>query len=73
MDRRAGFDASDEARWMKSSHSSQDNGNCIEVADVRAHGGIAIRDSKNPTGPVLMVSVNAFAHFIDARRAPQAS
>jgi hypothetical protein len=56
--------------WFKSSYSTQDNGNCIEVADARAHGGIAIRDSKNPSGPVLMVSPDAFAHFIEARREP---
>ncbi|MER7047934.1 DUF397 domain-containing protein [Streptomyces jumonjinensis] len=56
--------------WFKSSYSTQDNGNCIEVADVRAHGGIAIRDSKNPTGPMLMVSPDAFTRFIDARSEP---
>ncbi|MFI1830726.1 DUF397 domain-containing protein [Streptomyces sp. NPDC020412] len=57
-----------ELAWFKSSYSSQDNGNCIEIADARAHGGIAIRDSKNPTGPVLVVSIQAFADFVDARR-----
>ncbi|MFF3556251.1 DUF397 domain-containing protein [Streptomyces tsukubensis] len=54
--------------WFKSSYSTQDNGNCVEVADARAHGGIAIRDSKIPSGPMLMVSPGAFTRFIDARR-----
>ncbi|MFD5553772.1 DUF397 domain-containing protein [Streptomyces sp. NPDC127068] len=63
-------DYSTEPDWFKSSYSTQDNGNCIEVADLRAHGCIAIRDSKTPTGPVLMVSFDAFTSFIDARREP---
>jgi hypothetical protein len=38
------------AKWRKSSHSSQ-NG-CVEVA----HGDhqIAVRDSKDPSGPMLL-------------------
>jgi len=35
-------------RWRKSSYSSGQGGNCVELA----HAG-AMRDSKNPTGPVL--------------------
>jgi hypothetical protein len=37
-------------RWRKSSYSSGQNGACVELA----YAG-AIRDSKNPGGPVLRV------------------
>ena len=40
--------------WRKSSYSGGSTGNCVEVAE--ANGGIAIRDSKNPAGPVLFLS-----------------
>ncbi|MGH3478876.1 MAG: DUF397 domain-containing protein [Pseudonocardiaceae bacterium] len=39
-----------ELAWRKSSHSGED-GNCVELA----HTPGAIRDSKNPAGPVLLV------------------
>lgn len=41
---------SDHARtvWRKSSRSSGNNGNCVELASAGA-----IRDSKNPIGPAL--------------------
>jgi hypothetical protein len=35
--------------WRKSSYSSSNGGNCVEIAP---HLG-ALRDSKNPAGPVL--------------------
>lgn len=44
------------AAWRKSSHSTQE-GQCVEVADVA--GAIAVRDSKNPAGPMLIVSRRA--------------
>ena len=37
--------------WRKSSFSRQ-GGNCVEVAPLPA-GGVAVRDSKDPHGPVL--------------------
>ncbi|HEU5473926.1 MAG TPA: DUF397 domain-containing protein [Actinophytocola sp.] len=39
--------------WRKSSFSSTENPNCVEVARLPA--GIAFRDSKNPGGPVLLI------------------
>ncbi|GAB3657345.1 hypothetical protein GCM10027589_17350 [Actinocorallia lasiicapitis] len=41
--------------WRKSCHA---NGQCVEIAPHK--GGIAIRDSKNPDGPVLKVSARSF-------------
>ncbi|MFI6466681.1 DUF397 domain-containing protein [Streptomyces sp. NPDC050528] len=51
--------------WFTSSYS--DNGGaCIEVAAnfVAPHGTVPVRDSKNPTGPVLGFPAHAFATFI---------
>ncbi|MFI0778798.1 DUF397 domain-containing protein [Streptomyces sp. NPDC021212] len=49
--------------WRKSSHSS-DIGNCVEVAEIP--GRVAVRDSKNPDGPVLLLSPAAFGDFVAA-------
>lgn len=55
------------ADWSKSSYSSNGT-NCVEVADLStsAYGGIAIRDSKDPNGPALLVSADGWASFITA-------
>ncbi|MCT2592476.1 DUF397 domain-containing protein [Streptomyces sp. N2-109] len=52
-------------RWFKSSYSSN-GGACVEVAAnlAASRGVIPVRDSKNPTGPVLNASVDAFASFV---------
>lgn len=39
-------------RWRKSSYSGGTNGNCVELANAGA-----VRDSKNPGGPILEISV----------------
>ncbi|MFB7234891.1 DUF397 domain-containing protein [Streptomyces sp. NPDC056269] len=55
------------AAWRKSSYSGGNEGQCIEAADMRtSHGGIAIRDSKNPAGPALLLPAGAFSTFIAA-------
>lgn len=50
------------ATWQKSSHSGTD-GNCVEIARS-LHGIVAIRDSKNPGGPKLMFTSQAWDLFI---------
>ena len=48
--------------WVRSSYSG-DNGNCVEVA-VISGGSRALRDSKDPSGPVLTFSDAEFKAFV---------
>lgn len=48
-------------RWRKSSRSGAAN-NCVQVADLDG-GHRAVRDSKNPTGPVLQFTAAEWAAF----------
>ncbi|ONI70712.1 DUF397 domain-containing protein [Actinosynnema sp. ALI-1.44] len=43
-----------DAVWRKSSHSGDNGGACVEVALLA--DSTAIRDSKDPTGPVLVLT-----------------
>ncbi|MFE7409519.1 DUF397 domain-containing protein [Streptomyces laurentii] len=56
------------AAWRKSSHSNTSGGNCLEVADD-APGLVPVRDSKQPHGPVLLVTAAAWAPFIASVKA----
>ena len=66
------------AAWRKSSFSGGNGGACVEVAilpgaavkgDGEAGGGVvALRDSKNPTGPVLVFTVDEWRTFTAAVR-----
>ncbi len=55
------------AAWRKSSRSGDNGGNCVEVAR-NLPGVVAVRDSKNPHGPVLTVSTDEWARFITRLR-----
>ncbi|MGC0315953.1 DUF397 domain-containing protein [Kitasatospora acidiphila] len=50
--------------FVKSTYSSHD-GNCVELA-VGLPGEIAVRDSKNPTGPAHRYSADAAWQFMSA-------
>ncbi|GIL25000.1 DUF397 domain-containing protein [Actinocatenispora comari] len=50
------------AVWRKSSRSGGNGGQCVEVAS-NLPGIVAIRDSKDPSGPVLVVETTAFRAF----------
>lgn len=54
------------AVWRKSSRSNGQNGNCVEVATLP--GTVAVRDSKNPTGPALVYPPAAFGTFLAAAK-----
>ncbi|MET7383192.1 DUF397 domain-containing protein [Streptomyces sp. NPDC005526] len=51
-----------EAAWFKSSYSTGNGGECIEVADAR--GTVHIRDSKVRSGPVLTIAPDAWAGLV---------
>ncbi|MFI8452206.1 DUF397 domain-containing protein [Streptomyces erythrochromogenes] len=56
-------DASTLSGWRKSSYSGSQQGTCVEVLDGFT-GGVPVRDSKNPTGPALVVSSAAWGAFL---------
>lgn len=51
--------------WRKA-RSSIGNGACVEVAPVS--GMIAVRDSKNPKGPVLTYTAPEWQAFLDGAK-----
>ncbi|MEU8619829.1 DUF397 domain-containing protein [Streptomyces sp. NPDC048623] len=51
------------AAWRKSSYSNGEGGSCVEVLD-NVPGVVPVRDSKNPTGPALLVPPAAWAAFV---------
>ena len=53
------------AIWIKSSYSGENGGNCIEIAPGFPET-VPVRDSKNPDGPVLVVTRSAWSAFTAA-------
>ncbi|WP_405553719.1 DUF397 domain-containing protein [Streptomyces sp. NBC_01171] len=51
-----------ETRWIKSSYSTADGPDCVEIAATPAT--IHIRDSKNPDGLRLALTPAAWATFL---------
>ncbi|MFD7426179.1 DUF397 domain-containing protein [Streptomyces sp. NPDC059818] len=51
--------------WRKSSYSSGDGGNCVEVLDGYP-SGIPVRDSKAPHGPALLFPAADWSSFVTA-------
>ncbi|MBP5867643.1 DUF397 domain-containing protein [Streptomyces sp. LBUM 1485] len=55
----------DSLVWVKSSYSG-DNSNCVEVAALQR--GHAVRDSKNPNGPMLAFTAEEWGAFISGAK-----
>jgi hypothetical protein len=56
-----------EPCWRKSSRSTDSGGNCVEVAD-NLPGVVLVRDSKDPSGPTLSVTPDAWRSFLTLAR-----
>lgn len=54
------------AVWFKSSRSGPNCDNCVEVAFVP--GAVAVRDSKDPTGPALIFTPTRWEAFVGGTR-----
>ncbi|HXP21007.1 MAG TPA: DUF397 domain-containing protein [Streptosporangiaceae bacterium] len=52
-----------DAVWRKSSYSGDNGGNCVEVAG-NLPGAVAVRDSKDPSGPVLTFTPAEWHAFV---------
>lgn len=52
--------------WVKSSHSGGSENACIEWAPKHAKstGVVPVRDSKDPSGPVLQFNASAWSAFV---------
>lgn len=55
-----------DATWTKSTKSSPNCDNCVEVAFVGE--AVAVRDSKNPNGPALLFTPGEWDAFVDGAR-----
>ncbi|TDB87078.1 DUF397 domain-containing protein [Actinomadura sp. KC216] len=51
-----------KAEWRKSSYTTSNGGDCVELASVPDM--VAVRDSKDPEGPKLLVTRRAFAALL---------
>ncbi|AZP16173.1 DUF397 domain-containing protein [Streptomyces aquilus] len=57
-----------DVRWLRSSYSTGAN-NCVETARPASGpraGLVAVRDSKDPSGPALLFSPGSWAEFTAA-------
>ncbi|MFF7525217.1 DUF397 domain-containing protein [Streptomyces pseudovenezuelae] len=52
-----------ESNWHKSSYSSDQGGDCVEIAETVM--AVAVRDSKSPAGPILTIDPAVFTAFVD--------
>jgi hypothetical protein len=52
-----------ELTWHKSGRSNP-SGNCVELAELPDRSGIAVRNSRDPDGPVLIYTLPEIAAFI---------
>lgn len=56
-----------DAKWRKSSRSASNGAECVELAALA--GAVAVRDSKDPDGPVLLLTRAALRTAVKAAAA----
>ena len=56
----------DGAEWRKSNRSGPYSDNCVEVAFI--DDAIAVRDSKDPSGAVLLFTQSEWDAFVDGAK-----
>ncbi|GAA2463982.1 MULTISPECIES: DUF397 domain-containing protein [Actinomycetes] len=56
-----------DVTWVKSSYSSAQGGNCVEVAALPG-GGAAFRHSRHPQGPALVYTAAEVGAFLAAAK-----
>ena len=54
-----------EPKWRKATYSDS-NGACVELAPI--DDGVAVRDSKDPDGPVLHFTKAELAAFLEGAK-----
>ncbi|MBA6436243.1 MULTISPECIES: DUF397 domain-containing protein [Streptomyces] len=57
-----------EDAWFKSSYSEANGTMCVEIAHLPRTAQVGIRDSKDKSGPALVVPARAWAEFVAAVR-----
>lgn len=57
------MDGLNGARWRKSTLSGDTGGTCVEVA-TNLPGIVAVRDSKDPSGPALTFGPGVWSAFV---------
>lgn len=58
-----------EVAWRVSTRTGSGSGNCVEAGPVRDRSGrVAVRDSKDRTGPVLVYPATAWTTFLATLR-----
>ncbi|GAA2984512.1 DUF397 domain-containing protein [Streptosporangium longisporum] len=60
-----------QAIWVKSSLSGGNGGDCVEVARLSG-ARVGVRDSKDPSGPALVLTSGQWAAFTGWVRAGKA-
>ncbi|WP_217228840.1 DUF397 domain-containing protein [Streptomyces anulatus] len=53
------------AHWRSSSYSNTNGGECVQISDDFP-GIVPVRDSKNPTGPALVLRAAAWDAFVSS-------